>query len=255
MKANNDQAMQIAVVSLFPSIFEALNFGVIGRALRNNLLELSIWNPRDESVDKHKTVDDRPYGGGPGMVMAVEPVRRAIAKAKGHLGSNARCIYLSPQGKTVTQDMLKERASSKAPLIFVAGRYEGIDERIIELDIDEEWSLSDIVLSGGEFAALAMIDGIVRLTPGALGCDESSTEESFSNGLLEYPQYTRPAEIDGKKVPDVLLNGNHQAIKTWRHKQALGRTMLKRPDLLAKRKLCDKEEILLNEFKSEYKRN
>lgn len=225
--------MNITLVSLFPElIHQAASFGVLGRAIKNQQLNLKCFNPRDFTEDKHRTVDDRPYGGGPGMLMKVEPLYKAIMAAKEELGSNAKVVYLSPQGQCLNQQMLVNTAVTANDLILIAGRYEGIDERIIESLVDEEWSIGDYVISGGEFAALVVVDGLARLIPGVLGDDESALQDSFMQGLLDHPHYTRPEKIDDQAVPEVLLSGNHKAIRSWRLKQALGRTWSRRPDLL-----------------------
>lgn len=239
--------MNIGVISLFPEMFSALNYGIGGRALKQGLLSLQLINPRDFTEDLHHTVDDRPYGGGPGMVMQAVPLCKAIEKAKKDIGSDATVIYLSPQGKTATQDDVRMLATRKK-MIFLAGRYEGIDERIIESSVDEEWSIGDYILSGGELAAMVLIDAITRLLPGALGHIDSAQQDSFMTGLLDCPHYTRPEEILGKQVPSVLLSGHHQAIKRWRLKQSLGRTLLRRPDLLSKLELDAEQQRLLAEF-------
>ncbi|MEH6575922.1 MAG: tRNA (guanosine(37)-N1)-methyltransferase TrmD [Amphritea sp.] len=240
--------MWIGVVTLFPEMFEAITrHGVTGRAVRNELLEVQCWNPREFTGDKHRTVDDRPYGGGPGMLMKVQPLRDAIHAAKQAAGEKARVIYLSPQGRRLDHAGVKELAACER-LILVAGRYEGIDERLVETEIDEEWSLGDFVLSGGELPAMAMIDAVSRLVPGVLGHQDSAAEDSFSDGLLDCPHYTRPEELDDMSVPDVLLSGNHEAIRRWRLKQQLGRTFQRRPELLDSLELDKEQRSLLNEF-------
>ena len=226
--------------------------GVLGRAIKNELIQLECWNPRDYTHDKHRTVDDRPYGGGPGMLMKVQPLRDAIQDARKAAGKNARVIYLSPQGRTLTQSVVKG-LSQQDGLILIAGRYEGIDERIIEQEVDEEWSIGDYVLSGGELAAMVLIDSVARMIPGVLGDDDSAAQDSFMDGILDCPHYTRPEEIDGMRVPDVLLGGNHKAIEQWRMKQALGRTWLRRPELLNELTLTDEQQQLLQEFQDEYR--
>mgnify|MGYP003574323536 CR=1 FL=1 len=243
------------VVTLFPQMFEALTCGgITARAIEREILELHTWNPRDYSQDRHRTVDDRPYGGGPGMVMMVGPLRAAIQDARqcaAAPGSAAKVIYLSPQGRPMKQQDLDELAKHPA-LVLVAGRYEGIDERIIEHDVDEEWSIGDYVLSGGELAAMVLIDGITRLLPDALGHEKSAEQDSFVDGLLDCPHYTRPECVGEQCVPDVLLSGDHKAIERWRRKQSLGRTWLKRPDLIADRALDAQQQALLDEFIEEY---
>ncbi len=243
--------MNIGLVTLFPDIFSALNYGITGRALQKKIIELTILNPRDFTLDIHRTVDDRPYGGGPGMVMKVEPLLAAINATKDVVGNDARVIYLSPQGKTINQALIKKIATDDK-IIFISGRYEGIDERVIQLCVNEEWSIGDYVLSGGEFAALVLIDAITRLLPEALGDSESAQQDSFCDGLLEYPHFTRPEEFVGLSVPKVLLSGDHAAISRWRLKESLGRTWLRRPELLQLRSLNDFEQELLNEFIREY---
>lgn len=245
--------MHVGVVSLFPEMFQALTeYGITGRALQRGLLQLQLWNPRDFAHDRHRTVDDRPYGGGPGMVMQVQPLCDAINAARSATGGECRVIYLSPQGRRLDQAGLHELAALPA-LVLVAGRYEGIDERVVATHIDEEWSIGDYVLSGGELAAMVVIDALTRRLPGALGHEGSAQEDSFVDGLLDYPHYTRPEEIAGLRVPEVLMSGDHQAISRWRQKQALGRTWLRRPDLLAKAALAKEQQQLLDEFIREYK--
>jgi len=238
--------MWIGVVSLFPDMFSALNYGICGRAIESGLLTVTQWNPRDFTADKHRRVDDRPFGGGPGMVMKVQPLRASIAAAK-KAQPQATVIYLSPQGRLLTQSAIEEFTKREA-LILVNGRYEGIDERLIETDIDEEWSIGDYVLSGGEFASMVMIDAIARCLPGALGHEESAQQDSFSHNRLDYPVYTRPEKIDGIAIPSVLNSGDHESIARWRLKQALGRTWQRRPDLLEREILTADEQALLNEF-------
>ena len=243
--------MQIEVVSLFPQMFDAVcNYGVSGRAVEKKLLTVNVTNPRDFTEDNHRTVDDRPFGGGPGMVMMVEPLRKSIQQARKNAPAGSKTVYLSPQGKKIDQALLQD-AATQPGWIFVAGRYEGVDERLIESEIDEEWSIGDYVLSGGELAVMVLIDGLARLLPEALGHADSADQDSFVNGLLDYPHYTRPEELDGQKVPPVLLSGDHQAIARWRAKQALGRTWLRRPDLLEAIQLDDLQTELLEEFKKE----
>lgn len=240
--------MHIEVVTLFPeSVSALLQFGVTGRAVERKLLQVETSNPRDYATDRHKTVDDRPYGGGPGMVMKVETLRAAIRAAKSRAGEGARVVYLSPQGRRLDQAGVRELSRHPA-LVLVAGRYEGIDERLIETEVDEEWSIGDYVLSGGELPALVMIDALARLIPGALNDEESAAQDSFMNGLLDCPQYTRPEEIDGRRVPEVLLSGDHAAIRRWRMQQMLGRTWQRRPDLLQGLALDEEQEKLLADF-------
>ncbi|MGL5358418.1 MAG: tRNA (guanosine(37)-N1)-methyltransferase TrmD, partial [Shewanella sp.] len=218
--------MWLGVITLFPDMFRAVtDFGVTGRAVKNGLLELHTWNPRDFTHDRHSTVDDRPYGGGPGMLMMVQPLRDAIHAAKAAAGEGAKVIYLSPQGRKLDQQGVTELAKSSR-LILVCGRYEGIDERIIQTEVDEEWSVGDYVLSGGELPAMTLIDSVSRLVPGVLGKQASAEQDSFSDGLLDCPHYTRPESLDGLDVPAVLLSGNHEQIRLWRLQQSLGRTFL-----------------------------
>jgi len=250
--------VNIYLISLFPELIQqAAAFGVLGRAIKQQQLKLRCFNPRDYTEDKHRTVDDRPYGGGPGMLMKVEPLAKAIRAAKDEANENAKVVYLSPQGQQLNQQLVVDTAARQKDLILIAGRYEGIDERLIESLIDEEWSIGDYVLSGGEFAALVVVDAIIRLIPGVLGDDESAIQDSFMHGLLDCPHYTRPELVDDQPVPKVLLSGDHKAIKRWRLKQALGRTWLRRPDLLdAMRKDAsrwdDEKADLLAEFKKEH---
>jgi tRNA (guanine37-N1)-methyltransferase len=240
--------MHFDVVTLFPEmVTTAASYGVTGRAIERNIVSLSVWNPRDYTHDRHKTVDDRPYGGGPGMVMKYQPLHDAVNEAKRAGSEAAKVVYLSPQGKPVTQSLLKE-ACKVSQIILVAGRYEGIDERFVDMDCDEEWSIGDYVISGGELAALIVIDAVTRLLPGVLGDDESARQDSHSDGLLDCPHYTRPEQIESYAVPEVLLGGNHADIERWRMKQALGRTWQRRPDLLAKKNLSAEQEKLLKEF-------
>jgi len=241
--------MRFDVITLFPDMVkQAAQIGVTGKAIENAIVSLNVWNPRDYTHDKHKTVDDRPFGGGQGMVMKYQPLHDAVTAAKVDAKPDCKVVYLSPQGKPLTQALLSE-ASELSQLILVAGRYEGLDERFIQQDCDEEWSLGDYVISGGELAALIVIDGITRLLPGVLGNEQSALQDSHSDGLLDYPQFTRPEVIDDMAVPDVLLSGNHAGIARWRMKQALGRTWQKRPDLLKNKTLSAEQERLLAQFK------
>lgn len=239
---------RIDVVTLFPEMVQGVaNGGVTGRAIADGLLELVTWNPRDYTRDRHRTVDDRSYGGGPGMVMKYEPLRDAIRAARAQAPEGARTVYLSPQGRRLDQDGVLELAQ-RPGLILVAGRYEGIDERLLEHEIDEEWSIGDYVLSGGELAAMVMVDCITRLLPGALGDAESALQDSYMEGLLDHPHYTRPEVADEMPVPPVLLSGDHEAIRRWRLKQALGRTWLRRPEMVAAIELNREQRKLLDEF-------
>lgn len=243
--------MRIDVVTLFPPMFEAVTgYGVTGRAAERGLLELALWNPRDYARDRHRTVDDRPYGGGPGMVMQPGPLLEAIRDARAAKAAPARVIHLSPQGRRLDQAGVAELLAGPRP-ILVAGRYEGIDERVIDLEVDEEWSIGDYVLSGGELAAMVVIDAVTRLLPEVLGHDQSAAQDSFMDGLLDSPHYTRPEVFEGRAVPEVLRSGDHQAVATWRLKQALGRTWQRRPDLLADRALDDRQRALLEAYLDE----
>lgn len=238
-------------VTLFPEMFAAVTAsGIISRALQAGLWSLRLWNPRDFTKDNHRTVDDRPYGGGPGMVMLAEPLEKALDAAKSAGGG--KVIYLSPQGRKLDHAKVMELSGLQG-MVFLCGRYEGIDERLIARRVDEELSLGDYVLSGGELAAMAVIDAVVRQLPGALGDGQSAAQESFTDGLLDCPQYTRPEDYGGEKVPEVLLSGHAANIRRWRLKQALGRTWLRRPDLLAARNLSEDERRLLAEFQQENK--
>ncbi|MFK7890374.1 MAG: tRNA (guanosine(37)-N1)-methyltransferase TrmD [Granulosicoccus sp.] len=225
--------MQVGVVTLFPEMLSsALQYGVVGRAQQSGLLQLILENPRDWALDKHRTVDDRPFGGGPGMVMKPGPLLSAIQAVKQRVGDGAAVVYLSPQGRLFNQAMARS-ISTRGQLVLVAGRYEGIDERVIQGAVDEEISLGDFILSGGEFAAMTLIDAVVRLVPGVLGHPDSSLEDSFGvDSLLDYPHYTRPESYQGNDVPPVLLSGDHNAIAKWRRQQSLSRTMNRRPELL-----------------------
>ena len=244
--------MRIDVISLFPLMFEAVTgYGITGRAVKNGLLTVRVWNPRDFTEDKYRTVDDRPYGGGPGMVMMAEPLARAIAAARREQASGAKVIYLSPQGRRLDHAGVLE-LSRRAGMILLAGRYEGIDERLLETEADEEWSIGDYVLSGGELAAMAVIDAVTRQLPGALGDEDSAQQDSFVAGLLDCGHYTRPETYAGRRVPEVLLSGDHEKIRRWRLKQALGRTWLRRPDLLERVQLDKERKQLLEEFQREY---
>ena len=240
--------MWIGVVSLFPEMFKAVtDYGISRRAVENGLLTLEVWNPREFTQDKHHTVDDKPYGGGPGMLMKVQPLKDAINAAKSKAKAQCPVIYLSPQGKPLEQAELASLAMLPE-MILVAGRYEGIDERLIESAIDMEVSIGDFVASGGELPAMLLIDGVTRLLPGAVGDTESVEQDSFSNGLLDYPQYTRPETVDGLTVPEVLMSGDHGQIARWRKMQSLGRTYEKRPDLITARALTEEEKQLLDEY-------
>ena len=239
--------MKIALITLFPEMFEALTgYGISSRAVNQGLLEVSSFNPRDFTDDPHATVDDRPYGGGPGMVMTIEPLRKAISAAKDWMQGESLVVYLSPQGKVLQQTAVNQFATGQS-LILIAGRYEGIDERLIELEVDQEWSIGDYVLSGGELPAMVFMDALIRQLPGALGHKESANQDSFADGILDCPHYTRPEKYEGLDVPEVLLSGNHEKIRQWRLKQSLLRTKQRRPDLLEKLELNDEQKALLKE--------
>jgi tRNA (guanine37-N1)-methyltransferase len=247
--------LQFDVVTLFPPMFEAVTeAGITGRARDRGIFGLVAWNPRDFSRNSYRTVDDRPYGGGPGMVMMAEPLERAVSAARQRQMSTGvkkpRVIYLSPQGRLLNHALVMELAAEQG-LVLLAGRYEGVDERAIARVVDDEVSIGDYVLSGGELAAMVLIDSIVRQLPGALGDAQSAAEESFVNGLLDCPQYTRPEQYEGLAVPPVLMSGNHAVIGRWRLKQALGRTWQRRPELLERRGMSEDERGLLEEFKQE----
>jgi tRNA (guanine37-N1)-methyltransferase len=244
--------VRIETVTLFPEfVTEALRVGVVGRALTRGLVSFAATSPREFATDAHRTVDDRPYGGGPGMVLTIEPTRAALRLAKSRLPPGSKSIYLAADGATFTQAKAAELATLPG-MVLLAGRYEGVDERLLELEIDERISIGDYVLSGGELPALVLIDAVVRLLPGVLGDGESAQQDSFVNGLLDWPHYTRPEAYEGRAVPPVLLSGNHAAIERWRMKQALGGTWLKRPELLAKLELSKEQRKLLDEYMSEY---
>ncbi len=244
--------LDLGVVSLFPEMLAALTgYGVTGRAVARGLVRLRCWNPREFTYDVHRTVDDRPYGGGPGMVMLYTPLRDAILAAKQDLGAAARVVVMTPQGRQLDQTGVAALLARQR-LVIVAGRYEGIDERVIEGLADEECSIGDYVLTGGELAAMVLIDAMVRLIPGAVGDADSVREDSFCTGLLDHPHYTRPETVDGLAVPAVLLSGNHAAIRRWRLRQALGRTWERRPDLLGA--LDAEQQRLVQEYTDEKRR-
>lgn len=247
--------MQLGIVTLFPEMFSALTeWGISGRAFRQKLITLDFFNPRDFATDKHRAVDDKPFGGGPGMLMKTGPLLGAIRAAKSVFNDSeedVKVIYLSPQGRpTNNQDILTLAALKN--LVLVCGRYQGIDNRVVESEIDEELSIGDFVLSGGELAAMAVVDALIRFQPGALGSESSAQQDCFADGLLHCPEYTRPQRINGKEVPDVLLSGDHAAIRAWRLKQSLGITWLKRPDLLIDKNLDQEQQELLEQFRNEY---
>lgn len=238
--------MKIGLITLFPEMFDALlEYGISSRAVKNGLLEVKCFNPRAYAVDYHNTVDDRPYGGGPGMVLMAEPLRKSIKEARNWIGAKTKVIYLSPQGQVLTQKGV-QIFSSESSLIFISGRYEGVDERVIDLEVDEEWSIGDYVLSGGELPTMVVMDTIIRQLPGALGDQLSAKQDSFSEGLLDYPHYTRPETYEGFKVPDILLSGNHENIRQWRLKESLKRTLFRRPELLSGLSLNKEQEEMLD---------
>ena len=243
--------MKIAVVSLFPERVRAVaEFGVVGRAVTRQVLSVTTRNPRDYATDAHRTVDDRPYGGGPGMVMCYAPTVAAIRDARADAGPGSPVVYLSPQGRVFDQ-RTAERLAGLQGMVLLAGRYEGIDERIVDAEVDEELSLGDFVLSGGEIAAMAVIDAVSRLLPGVLGDAGSAVQDSFAEGVLDHPHYTRPECVENRAVPDVLLSGDHARIARWRAKQALGRSFERRPELLEQQRLDAGQRALLDEYLAE----
>lgn len=254
--------MQIGIVTLFPEMFAAVSeYGISGRAIAAGQLRLSFWNPRDFTEDRHRTVDDKPFGGGPGMLMKTGPLVAAVEAAKAGLAaatgaratdSPSKVLYLSPQGRRLDQAAVAELAA-RPGLILLCGRYQGIDARVIDAVVDEEWSLGDFVLSGGETAAMALLDAVIRLQPGALGDADSARQDSFADGLLHWPEYTRPQSFNGQEVPPVLLSGDHEAIRRWRLQQSLTTTLHKRPDLLHKAVLSDEQQDLLQQIKTSEK--
>jgi tRNA (guanine37-N1)-methyltransferase len=245
--------MRFDILTLFPNMFSSpLQESILGKAIERGLIQIQTVNIRDFALDKHKVVDDTPYGGGQGMVMKVEPIARAIESVKSQ-NPSARTIYLTPQGKPFDQDSAR-KLSSQPHLVLLCGRYEGVDERVKDLFIDEEISIGDYVLTGGELAAMVLIDAVSRFIPGVLGSDRSAEEDSFFNSLLEYPQYTRPFNFRGSGIPEVLLSGNHLAISLWRRKEALRRTSSRRPDLLTKANLSEEDKKLLEEILKQEKR-
>lgn len=245
--------MFFGIISIFPEMFYSItNYGVIARSIRNGILSIKIWNPRRFTTDRYQKIDDRPYGGGSGMLMLIQPFKKAIEQAKYVLGYNTKVVYLSPQGRRLNQKHVCKFSCNNQALILVCGRYQGIDERLIKMEVDEEWSIGDYILSGGELAAMVLIDTIARMLPGTLNNQESIKSDSFSNNRLDCPYYSRPKNFQGMQVPNVLLSGNHNNISLWRLKQSLGNTWIKRPDLLKKSKLTRQEQDLLTEFKNEY---
>lgn len=244
--------MFIGIVSLFPEMFCAIsNYGVIGRALKSGLLQMQFWSPRKFTADRNRAVDNRPYGGGPGMLMMLEPLQAAICAARARAGDSAKVIYMSPQGRKLDQSGVYDLVANKK-IVLVCGRYKGIDERVIQTEVDEEWSVGDYILSGGELPAMILIDSVARFIPGVLGHHSSAGSDSFADGLLDCPHYTRPKALKGMEVPAVLLSGNHSEIRRWRLKQSLGRTWLRRPELLENLVLNDEQVVLLTEFQREH---
>jgi len=251
-KKDNQTLISFYIITIFPDMFHSVsNYGVTGKAIQKKIIDLNCLNPRDFAKNKYKSIDDRPYGGGPGMLMSVEPLYLSIKYAKSLL-KNATVIYLSPQGKKLNQNNIFKLIKKKK-IIFICGRYEGIDQRIIDSLVDEEWSIGDYILTGGELAAMVIIDSIARFIPGVIHTKKSIEKESFYNNLLDCPHYTRPKKIYDMIVPDVLLSGNHNKIRLWRLKKSLEETLKKRPDLLEKKILKKEEKIILNEFKKNKK--
>lgn len=248
--------MLLGIITLFPDMFKAItNYGITGKSIKHEILSIKLWNLRDFSNNQHKKIDDRPYGGGPGMVMMMEPLQKAIDQSKHEFGNETKVVYLSPQGKRINQEFICKLVNNCKNLVLVCGRYQGIDERLIHMKIDEEWSIGDYILSGGELAAMILIDVIARILPDTLHNQESIKSNSFFINKLGYPNYTRPRNFKGMLVPSVLLSGNHNKIFRWRVKQSLGNTWIKRPDLLKKSQLTQEEKKLLAEFKNEYLSN
>jgi len=248
-------SLHFDVISLFPQMFDALTKqGITARALENRIYELALWNPRDFTSDNYKTVDDRPYGGGPGMVMLAEPLGKAINAARQRQldagVAKPKVIHLSPQGQPLSHEIVMQLSQAQG-LILLASRYEGVDERLLRREVDEEYSVGDYVLSGGELPAMVLMDAVIRQLPGSLGDADSAAEDSFVDGLLDCPHYTRPELYAGERVPEVLLSGNHAKIKQWRLKQSLARTRARRPDLLVGRPLSREESRLLREIETE----
>ncbi len=244
--------MKIALVTLFPEMFEAVtDYGVTGRALSKGLVEVGFFNPRDYTTDRHHSVDDRPYGGGPGMVMTLEPLREAITRARDWMQGSCKVVYLSPQGQVLTHQAVVDFAGRRENLVLIAGRYEGIDERLLSLEVDEEWSIGDYVLSGGELPAMVLMDALLRQLPGVLGRQASAEEDSFVDGLLDCEHYTRPEVYKGMAVPEVLLSGNHERIRRWRLQRSLLRTQSRRPELLAALQLTEEQVAILAESSKE----
>ncbi|MDT0594700.1 tRNA (guanosine(37)-N1)-methyltransferase TrmD [Glaciecola petra] len=245
MPVTSEAKQRFSVVTLFPEMFERfITQGVIGRAVKKGLIEVALYNPRDYTHDKHRTVDDRPYGGGPGMLMMIQPLADAIADAKKASAKNVQVVYLTPQGRKLDFEGV-QNLSQFTDLVLIAGRYEGIDERLIESLVDQEWSIGDYVLSGGELPAMVLMDAVSRLIPEVLGHNQSAVDDSFTNGLLECPHYTRPENYLGKRVPAVLLSGDHEKIRQWRQIESVKRTQRKRPDLLKKLALTEEQQAIL----------
>lgn len=239
--------MKIGVITLFPEMFSALtDYGVSGRAVDNGLVDIAYFNPREFTQDKHRTVDDRPYGGGPGMVMLLEPLLRAVETAKDWIAGETKVVYLSPQGQLLDQGAVNKFAEVDN-LILISGRYEGIDERLIDSVVDEEWSIGDYVLSGGELPSMVLLDALIRQMPGVLGHEDSAAQDSFATGLLDCPHYSRPDSFEGQDVPAVLLSGDHEKIRRWRLQQSLLRTQQRKPKLLDNLALTVEQEALLKE--------
>ncbi|CAM3526935.1 tRNA (guanosine(37)-N1)-methyltransferase TrmD [Paraphotobacterium marinum] len=248
-----NEPLNIGVITIFPEMFESiLKSGIVAKAINNNLVSITFSNPRDFAEDNRKTIDEKVFGGGPGMLMMAPPLEKSLKFLKKKLGDDSLVVYVSPQGKKFN-NVLSKKVVNNNKIILICGRYEGIDERFIETFVDEEWSIGDYVLTGGELASMVIIDSVTRFIPGALGDKCSVEEDSFENGLLDYPHYTKPRVYNGKAVPDILLNGNHEKILDWRQKQSLGRTWLRRPELLENLALTDKQEKLLSEFIEERK--
>lgn len=249
MSANTNQCqLWFGIVTLFPEMFEAVTcYGVTGKAVDRGIVEVQSWNPKDFTDGKPHRTDDTPFGGGPGMLMTAEPLRAALAAARAAAPADTKAIYLSPQGKQLTQTQAQTLSRAKG-LILLAGRYEGVDERVIQLDIDEEWSIGDYVLTGGELPAMTLMDVLIRLLPGVVGDAQSVVQDSFSDNLLDCPHFTKPRQVGNLDTPEVLLSGDHQAIKRWRLQQSLGRTFKRRPDLLQERELSELEQQLLAEY-------
>lgn len=251
---NKNPTIWISIVSIFPDMFRAItNYGITRQAIKKKIIRIDLWNPRDFSDNKHRKIDQKPFGGGPGMVMNFLPLQKTIKQAKLFFNDSSKVIYLSPQGKQLNKKNIL-KLSQHPKLILVCGRYEGIDERLLDNEIDEEWSIGDYVVSGGELPAMVLIDALSRFIPGVLHQKKSIKEDSFYNGLLDYPHYTRPKIINNLKVPEILLSGNHSLIKKWKLQESLGKTWIKRPDLLKKITLTKEQKTLLETFKKNFKK-